>query len=173
MRLTPPSLQSGHFGGNARHPHFTDTETEAQNGEGSGSAAHGPVGWGPATGPRGVHALRPEASPMSPSTPAPEAWDPPHFTPCWSGREELQSPVGALPWACALKTSHPWPSTFLESLPEVAWPCPLPQGQASGPLPCPPTLLLLTGALIDQRSNQSPHPGAPRGAAPPQKPVSR
>lgn len=59
MRLTPPSLQSGHFGGNARHPHFTDTETEARNGEGSGSAAHGPVGWGPATGPRGVHALRP------------------------------------------------------------------------------------------------------------------
>lgn len=41
-----------------------------------------------------------EASPMSPSTPAPEAWDPPHFTPCWSGREELQSRWGPAVGLC-------------------------------------------------------------------------
>lgn len=55
-----------------------------------------------------------KASPLSPSRPGFDAWDRPHFTPCWSGREKLQSPLGPPLWACVLKTSHPWPSTFLE-----------------------------------------------------------
>ena len=36
-----------------------------------------------------------------------------------------------------------------------------------GLLPSSPDLLLLTGDLIDQRSNQSPHPQSLRGAVPP------
>lgn len=82
-------------------------------------------------------------------------------------------PPEAHTWrAGVLKTPDPWPSTSLERLPKVARPCPLPQGQASSRPPCPPALLLLTGDLIDQRSNQSPRPGSQRGAALPQKPAS-
>lgn len=93
---------------------------------------------------------RPSAA--SPFRASSHTWDPPPVTPWCSGRTELACPRG--PHLRGL-----WNDV-------TRWAGPVhPPGP--GLLPSSPDLLLLTGDLIDQRSNQSPHPGSLRGAVPP------